>query len=180
MIQWDPLTLSELQSTLRGFPGLWWVAGGVAIELAVGSPVRSHGDIDILVLRRDQELLRAHLKEWIVRESDAGTSLWCRQTLRRPWSFEVLLDDAKGDRWVSRRCTAVTRPLAEMGWRTSIGIPVLAPEIVLFYKAKDTREHDNVDFEAVLPQLDSKARTWLNDAIGHIRPNHPWRRACSV
>jgi hypothetical protein len=37
-----------------GLESRWWVAGGFAIELAVGHPFRSHGDIDVLLLRRDQ------------------------------------------------------------------------------------------------------------------------------
>ena len=33
----------------------WWcVAGGHAVELAVGRPLRPHSDIDVLLLRRDQ------------------------------------------------------------------------------------------------------------------------------
>jgi hypothetical protein len=45
------------------FPG-WWVAGGYAIELAVGYPVRAHHDIDVLLLRRDQMIVQQALAGW--------------------------------------------------------------------------------------------------------------------
>jgi len=32
----------------------WWIAGGYAIELAVGHAFREHEDIGVLLLRRDQ------------------------------------------------------------------------------------------------------------------------------
>ncbi|MFG3346363.1 nucleotidyltransferase domain-containing protein [Streptomyces sp. NPDC048018] len=35
----------------------WWIAGGQAIELAVGRELRAHADLDVL-LRRDQTLVR--------------------------------------------------------------------------------------------------------------------------
>jgi hypothetical protein len=32
----------------------WWIAGGYAIEFAVDEPFLAHGDVDVLMLRRDQ------------------------------------------------------------------------------------------------------------------------------
>jgi hypothetical protein len=47
------------------------------------------------------------------------------------------MDEAEGDRWVSRRCPTITRPLSSLGWLYDGAMPVLAPEIQLFYKAKN-------------------------------------------
>jgi len=46
----EPASLEEITSifdgrTLGGRAVPWWLAGGYAIELAVGLPVRDHGDI---------------------------------------------------------------------------------------------------------------------------------------
>lgn len=41
----------------------WWIAGGYAIELAVGRELRPHGDLDVLVLRRDQARVHALLAD---------------------------------------------------------------------------------------------------------------------
>lgn len=61
------------------------------------------------------------------------------------------------------------------------GVPTLAPEAVLFYKAtayKDTRHYlrrrDHIDFERLVPRLNGEQRGWLSDAIARVEPDHPW------
>jgi aminoglycoside-2''-adenylyltransferase len=51
----------------RLFPRIsapWWLAGGYSIELALGRPLRDHGDIDVLLLRRDQGAVQHALSGW--------------------------------------------------------------------------------------------------------------------
>jgi hypothetical protein len=122
-------------------PCPWWIAGGFAIELAIGRPVRDHGDIDVLVLRQES---------------------------------------SDGD-WVSRRNPGIRRPIAGIGKTSADGIPSLAPEIRLFYKAKNLRPKDETDFTAVLPFVTQAQRQWLSDAIARTRGDHPWRdRLCQA
>jgi hypothetical protein len=173
--RWSPLSVPELLAVLRGFRQPWWIAGGVAIELAVGTPVRSHGDIDVLVLRRDESELRSCLRDWTIHKTASGTSLWCKPAIDDAWRLEALLDDSDGDHWVSRRCAGVNRRISDVGWMTPDDVPVLAPEIALFYKSKNSRSCDDVDFEAVLPKLDRNARNWLDEALSQTAPTHPWR-----
>jgi hypothetical protein len=45
-------------------PYPWWIAGGYAIELAIGRPVRDHGDIDVMVLSHDQIRVQEALHGW--------------------------------------------------------------------------------------------------------------------
>jgi hypothetical protein len=40
---WDRIALDELASLLGGVSAPWWLAGGYAVELAVGAPFREHG-----------------------------------------------------------------------------------------------------------------------------------------
>lgn len=53
--------------------------------------------------------------------------------------------------------------------------PHLAPEIQLFYKAKQPRPKDEADFAAVLPFLTQERRRWLSEALAHSFGAHPWQ-----
>jgi hypothetical protein len=50
---WEPAQPLEAAAIFAAMPCPWWIAGGFAIELAIGRPVRDHADIDVLVLRQD-------------------------------------------------------------------------------------------------------------------------------
>jgi hypothetical protein len=76
-----------------------------------------------------------------------------------------MLEDGDERHWRSRRNGLVTRTIDEMGLRSPEGIPVLAPEIQLFYKAKAPRSKDWLDFTKVLPRMTDAQMTWLEDAI---------------
>ncbi|MET7676967.1 nucleotidyltransferase domain-containing protein [Streptomyces seoulensis] len=172
----------------------WWIAGGYAIDLAVGHELRPHGDLDVLVLRHDQARVRDLLADWDLYVADPPGQgklrpwrpgevlqpplhdIWCRRTPQAPWSVQLMLDEAEGTQWVSRRDPEVRRPVDQIGRTSETGIPYLAPEVQLFYKAKATRDKDEIDFEAVLPRLEVSQRVWLADAIKVIALDHPWLR----
>jgi hypothetical protein len=87
-----------------------------------------------------------------------------------------MLDEACGQDWRSQRDPRISRPIASLGRVTADGIPYLAPEIQLFYKAKAARRKDQADFAAVLPVLTTPQRQWLHDAITlAYDQRHPWR-----
>ena len=56
-------------------------------------------------------------------------------------------------------------PLSRMGFYPLWGLPYLAPEIVLLFKAKHLEARDRIDFDNALPALSADARRWLRDAI---------------
>jgi hypothetical protein len=88
----------------------WWIAGGYAIELAVGRELRAHGDLDVLVLRRDQALVHELLTDWDLHVADPPGQgvlrpwrpgevlrpplhdIWCRRASKAPWSVQLMLD----------------------------------------------------------------------------------------
>lgn len=194
---WHPLQPSEVAElwNQQRERNPWWIAGGYAIELFVGHKLRDHGDIDVLLLRRDQDVVHEILAGWDVQAADppgqlrpwpAGEVLpqhvhdiWCRESPSGPWRLQIMLDNTDGNHWFSRRDPRVRRPVAELARETSEGWPYLAPEIQLFYKAKPTNQlpKDEIDFSAALPLLDTTQRTWLDTALNLTLPNHHWRTA---
>lgn len=188
--RWEALLPEEVRDLLAGVDAPWWVAGGYAIEYAVGKPFREHGDVDILMLHRDHMEAQRALPGWELWAADPpGTlrpwapgevlppeihDIWCRPTPDSPWRFQFMLDNAEGPEWVSRRDARIRLPLNEIGRVTSDGIPYLRPEIQLLYKAKGPRPKDEQDFTMALSKLDTEQRQWLREAITIAYGEHPW------
>lgn len=180
MPHWEPASRAEVARLFSVLDVPWWLAGGHAIELAAGRELRPHSDIDVLLLRRDQLAVQkalagwewwaadppGTLRPWAPRETlPAGVhDIWCRPA-GRAWRVQVMLDESDGEDWVSRRDARVRRPIAELGRVSPDGIPYLAPEVQLFYKAQQPRAKDEIDFAAALPLLSSAQRAWLVNAI---------------
>lgn len=188
---WSPLSVEAMAGVLGDAPFPWWIAGGYAIELAVGRSFRTHGDIDVLLVHRDHKTARAFLADWDCWASDppgtlrpwqVGESLaprvhdiWCRRSADDPWRFQLMLDGSDSDTWVSRRDASIRLDLAALTRTTPNGIPYLAPEVQLFYKAKALRDRDDMDLNASLDTLGAAERDWLRDAIEHVYGGeHRW------
>lgn len=183
---WEPLGLDEVVRLLDAFPAPWWIAGGHALDLFAGRALRPHEDVDVLVRRDDQRAILDHLAGWDVRIAHDGRlepwhgerielprqGLWARSDPRGPWQLDFLLAETEGDDWWFRRDPAVRLALAELGARSPAGIPYLRPEVVLLFKAKDPRDRDERDLEAVRPLLDEVSRRRLE---AWLPPGHSWR-----
>ncbi len=187
-MSWEPASPAEVAELFAQVRTPWWIAGGYAIELAVGRAFREHADVDVLLLRRDQLAIQEALPAWEWWAADPPGTLrpwargevlgddvddvWCRPSAAAPWRIQFMLDKAEGAEWVSRRNPAVRREIAALGGVSAGGIPYLAPEVQLFAKAHDTRPKDEQDFAAALPVLDAAQRRWLAQALDY---NHPWQ-----
>lgn len=188
---WESAQPREAAALFSVMPCPWWIAGGYAIELAAGRPVREHGDIDVLVLRPDHLHIQQALPGWQWWAADPpGTlrpwrpgerlpaaihDIWCRPGPDQPWRIQVMIDESGGGDWISRRDPGIRRPIQGIGRTSTDGISYLTPEIQLFYKARNHRPKDETDFTAVLPVLTEDQRRWLNDAIARTVGEHPWR-----
>jgi hypothetical protein len=181
--------LDEMASHLSMLRAPWWVAGGRAIDLYLGTQSRPHEDLDIGVLRRDVIEVLSTLSSCEIFEAKDGlltrlgrsaiprtsvNSLWCRPIGNQDWTFELMLDDSEGDCWAFRRDTTIQMPLSLAIRRDAQGVPFLAPEIQLLYKARSVRAKDQADFDCVGPRLDSVARAWLRVALNRTDPYHQW------
>jgi hypothetical protein len=188
--RWEPASPNEVRDLLAVVDAPWWIAGGYAIEFAVGEPFRGHGDVDVLLLRRDQLEAQRALPGWEWWAADPPGQLrpwapgeilppevhdiWCRPAGETSWRFQFMLDEADGEDWVSRRDPRLRRPIAEIGRTNADGLPYLVPEIQLFYKSRGLRPKDEEDFNAVLPVLTAAQRQWLRDAMTVAYGQHPW------
>jgi len=188
--------VSEL---MRGFPAPWFVSGGWAIDLFVGDVTRKHSDIEIGIYRRDQQLLWSQLSRWSFEKvipSDEGGKwvAWERnqdlclpvhqikasRSDAEPPEFEFFLNERSESHWVSRRHAGLTRPVSEVTLVSPVGIPILAPEVQLLFKAKHSRPKDHADFESVLSRLDQLQREWLATTLRTFHPEHAWIRAIEL
>ena len=163
------------------------MSGGLALELHVGRSGRDHDDIDVGGIRRDVPALRSILSGWDVRVAAAGrlmawsgdaledglhqNNLWCRRATAGPWQLDVTIGEGDDGRWIYRRDRRIWLPWSQAILRTASGIPYIAPELQLLFKAKNPRPKDDVDAQVVIPVLDM-AR---GDRLRRMLPlGHPW------
>jgi hypothetical protein len=189
-----------VQAVVRLFSSFnkpWMVAGGWAISLHLRRVVRPHKDVDIAVFREHQLNVQRYLNNWQMYVAQSGTLRhWApgEQLARNEhviWAWkpgvaagrvdlqpdvELLFDERTATHWVYRREPSITLPLDIACLKSSDGIPYLAPEIVLLYKAKGTREADDTDFRAALPLLSDRQRAWLATSVSTVQPGHRWLR----
>ncbi|MGW1223897.1 nucleotidyltransferase domain-containing protein [Streptomyces sp. NPDC001515] len=188
---WEPMPLDEAVRLLAPLREPWWIAGGYAIELAVGRAFRAHADLDVLLLRRDQLAVQRILPgaEWWAADPPgtlrpwppgeilpAGVhDIWCRPGPDAPWRVQFMLDDVADGDWVYRRDPRIRLPLDRIGRVTGDGVPHLAPEVQLLYKARSPRPKDERDFEEALAVLDEDGRSWLTETLTLAEgAGHPW------
>jgi hypothetical protein len=132
-----PLAIATL---LEGVGAPWWIGGGWAIDLFLGRVTRAHQDVDVVILRRDQERFRRHLGPgWAlvyVQRPGGGRVPWTAgQRLASPIheihatapatgeTLELLLNEADGSTWHYRRDARITLPLDRLGATSRAVIP---------------------------------------------------------
>lgn len=189
--------------TMTGYDRPWWVAGGWAVDLFLGTPTRPHADLEFSVLASDLPALAAHLHAWDVRVAAPGAAfvawngqplpqpyhqLWARcgkQPAHTPEEFSVdptmvdfLIEAHEGTIWQYRRDSRITRSIHEFGYIRD-DLPYVRPEIALLFKAKNPRYKDQRDFEQVVPFLDPHSRLWLRTCLQVSSASHPWATALS-
>jgi hypothetical protein len=193
--KWQPLTVTELVNLLDGAPFTWCLAGGYAIEAFLGTAIRPHGDIDIVVYRDEQLSIQQWLDNWQLYAADPPGELklwqkgevlpsgvhdiWGHQLGSEAWQLQIMLAEVKGDEWFNRR-----NPLVR-GQREDLitlydNLPCIRAEIQLMYKSKGLRPKDEQDFQACLPKMSAAAKDWLKDKLALLYPDgHPWLEALS-
>jgi len=178
-----------ITTVMSDFNKDWFFAGGWAIDLFLGKETRVHHDIEIGIFREDQIELKDFLsnREWEFKKVLKGEfTPWNNEYLELPvheihainnakkFELEILLNESDAGNWRFRRDLRISYPLRSVLSYSETGLPYLAPEIVLLYKVKNTREKDHKDFLSVKDILDSKQQNWLRQAIKIHEPKHDW------
>ena len=186
-------TLHAVAGVMAGYAGPWFVCGGWAIDLWVGRVTREHADLEVGVARRDQGALRDHMAGWTlskaVQRPEGGAWVpwtegeWlelpihqvqaCREGAEPP-EFEFFLNEVEDGVWHWRRNPALTVPAGEVSITGAAGIPFVAPQIQLLYKATGHRPKDEHDFATALPLLRGEQRAWLRAALERYHPGDAW------
>jgi hypothetical protein len=189
--KWNAWRPERLVSLLEGVEAPWYVAGGWAIDLFLGSQRRVHEDLEIAVPNsRFEEFLPAlqGFEVFVItgpREATpievAGDALdethqtWVREPATGLWRLDVLREPSDGDTWICRRDASVRMPYDRVIDWNDQGIPYGCPEIILLFKAKHAgRARDEGDFADVLDVLQPESRHWLAEALEIVHPGHPW------
>ncbi|MEU8764326.1 hypothetical protein [Streptomyces sp. NPDC048659] len=182
---WTP---PEVARRLSGIRTPWYVAGGWALDLFLRRRTRVHGDIEIAVPEADFPQVRQRFPAYVF-DAAGGGRIWedaspealaaVHQTwLRDPATGNYLLDVFRephdGDTWICRRDTTIRLPYGDIVHRTQDGIPYLAPELVLLFKAKHARHKDRNDFTTTLPHMSRAQRETLAGLLTRVHPGHAW------
>jgi len=183
------LSPAEAALLFDGAPFRWWVAGGWSVELGA-VPRRFHEDLEVAVPRQDVPSLRDWLRDYHLWDThEAGLrflapdvvvpidheQLWLRRDAYSPWLLDLMLTPVAGNTWFYKRDQRVSRPVESVVRVAVDGIPYQRPEITLLFKARRRWEKDEMDFAAVVPELEASDRAWLRNAIALTEPaRHPW------
>ncbi|MGV9879614.1 nucleotidyltransferase domain-containing protein [Streptomyces sp. NPDC003006] len=182
---WTP---GEVTQRLAGVAAPWCVAAGWALDLFRGTQTREHGDIEIAIPAAEFPGVRNRFPGYVFDAVSSGR-IWENATpdvlaathqtwLREPATGDYLLDVFRephdGRTWICRHDETIRLPYSEIVHRTPEGIPYLAPELVLLFKAKHARPKDQEDLNATVPHMTSAQRTALAEFLTRVHPGHRW------
>lgn len=185
---WTP---PQVARRLAGVPVPWYVAAGWALDLFRGEQTRPHHDIEIGVPAGRFPEIRERFAGFAVDAVGSGRiwesatlqvlaathQTWLREPATGRYLLDVFREPHDDGTWICRRDETIRRPYAEIIRHTADGIPYLVPELVLLFKAKQSRAKDQADFEGVLPLLGRVQRENLYGLLGRVHPGHPWLAA---
>lgn len=187
---WEPLRPSELAHLFGSASVVWWLSGGAALDRWLGRAIRLRPNTDVSVVAADLvELLRdlpLGFSAWVLDDVDGTVGSFAgipagadaqpvliHDDARNVWVVQVNVEDGSPSAWVYKR-----DPRLQLPWDRAVldidGIPTGAPEVQLVWKALRPRPGDDVDMNAVVPELSDDARGWYERAILSIHPHSSW------
>ncbi|MET9824994.1 MULTISPECIES: nucleotidyltransferase domain-containing protein [unclassified Streptomyces] len=182
---WTP---SRVAQQLAGIGTPWYVAAGWALDLFRGRQTRAHGDIEIAIPAASFPEVRDRFPGFVLDAvgngriwEDAAPQVlgavhqtWVRDPATGNYLLDVFREPHDGDTWIFRRDERIRLPYSEIVHHTQDGIPYLAPELVLLFKAGHPRPKDRADFDASVPHMTSTQRETLAALLARTHPGHPW------
>lgn len=185
--------IKKTAQLMADFDRPWAFGGGWAIDLWLGRQTRTHKDVDLIVWRDDQRAAYDYLvaRGWTLQQAIDGTlipwdgswialpvhTIWCRHAKHTPDFIELLFNEHNDSDFLFRRDQTIKRALNRAFVNVGSGLRVLAPEIVLLYKARDKeRSGHAADFINALPKLQPEQCRWLHNALNQLHDNHEWTK----
>jgi hypothetical protein len=182
---WTPI---EVARRLAGIATPWCVAAGWALDLFRGRQTRAHGDIEIAIPAGSFPEIRSRFPGYIFDAAGSGRiwedaapdvlaavyQTWLRDPATGNYLLDVFREPHDGDTWICRRDERIRFPYTEIIHHTKEGIPYLAPELVLLFKAKHLRQKDQADFDTTVPHMTSSQRQTLGQLLAIAHPGHRW------
>ncbi|MFH9377718.1 nucleotidyltransferase domain-containing protein [Streptomyces anulatus] len=182
---WTP---GEVAHRLAGISTPWCVAAGWALDLFRGRQTRDHGDIEIAIPEAGFPEVRDRFPGYVFDAAGSGRiwedappetlaavhQTWLRDPATGNYLLDVFREPHDGDTWICRRDETIRLPYSEIVHHTQEGIPYLAPELVLLFKAKHARPKDRRDFDATVPHLTGAQRATLEKLLARVHPGHAW------
>jgi hypothetical protein len=182
---WTP---SEVAQRLAGISTAWCVAAGWALDLFRGTQTREHGDIEIAIPAANFPEVRDRFPRYafdavssgLIWENAAPDVLaathqtWLREPTTGDYLLDVFREPHDGSTWICRHDETIQLPYSDIIHHSPDGIPYLAPELVLLFKAKRARTKDQADFHGTIPHMTPTQRRTLAELLTHAYPGHPW------
>jgi len=182
---WTP---REVAQQLAGISTTWYVAAGWALDLFRGRRTRAHGDIEIAIPAAGFPEVRDRFPGYVFDAAGSGRiwedatsevlaavhQTWLRDPATGNYLLDVFREPHDGETWICRRDERVRLPYSDIVHHTQDGIPYLAPELVLLFKAKHVRRKDQADFDATVPHMTSAQREILAELLARTHPGHRW------
>jgi len=175
----------------------WYIAAGWALDLFRGEQTREHEDIEVglpnsadafgqvraalagcefevvgsgMFWPVDSPALEVMHQTWVSESGLPGPDGQAVSVYR----LDVFREPHRNGRWVCRRDESIVLPYYQIVRHDRHGIPYLAPQIVLLFKARANRPKDQADFVGVLPLLTPEEREWLAAVLRRLDPGHQW------
>jgi hypothetical protein len=190
---WQPLSVAEVTTLFADAPFSWGLAGGYAVEQFLGTAIREHDDIDIVIFRDEQHQVQHWLADWLLYAADPpGTlrlwspdeylsygihDIWGHRNGAAAWQLQLMMLESEGSDWFSRRDRRIRGQRDDLIVRYN-GLPCVRIEVQLLYKAKGCRPKDTLDFQTSLPLLSGEAKRWLRESLRLAHPEgHIWMQS---
>jgi hypothetical protein len=185
---WQVPAAQDVAALLGGAPARWWLSGGVALDHWLGRTIRERPNTDVSTTSADLAGLLGGLPDrysaWasvdgeLVRRGAAPDDadlqpLRIHDDETGEWMLQLNVEDSTPTAWLYRR-----DPRLQLPWDRAVldvdGIPTGAPEVQLVWKALRPRPEDDLDKDAVLPELSAEARAWYERSILSVHPHSSW------
>jgi aminoglycoside-2''-adenylyltransferase len=182
---WTP---GEVAQHLAGITTRWCVAAGWALDLFRGTQTREHGDIEIAIPAANFPEIRDRFRGYAFDAVGSGRiweeaapdvlaathQTWLRDRGTGNYLLDVFREPHDGGSWICRHDETIRLPYSQIIRHTPGGIPYLAPELVLLFKAKHARPKDQADFDETIPYMTPAQRQTLAGLLARAHPEHHW------